>query len=125
MRTNTIISYHVGRIPKYRRRTLSGRGCGLERRGDELTLFYVNRYLTQEIRATLRLSCSATTSVRGQELAGDLYAGNDDASPEAIVPRAPNERHGRGVPACISQPECHDNGLSPHKFANVFLPPLP
>jgi alpha-N-arabinofuranosidase len=78
----------VGRIPNIAAVPYLDVVAALNEAGDKLTLFCVNRHLTQEIRAKVRLSGFAATSVRGQELTGDLYAGNDDASPEAMVPRA-------------------------------------
>jgi alpha-N-arabinofuranosidase len=57
--------------------------------GTKLTLFCVNRSLTEEIRAAVRLSGFAPASARGEQLtAPGLYAVNDDAQPEAIVPAA-------------------------------------
>jgi alpha-N-arabinofuranosidase len=59
--------------------------------GTKLTLFCVNRALTGDIRATVRLSGFTPASARGQQLTTpDLYAVNDDAQPEAIVPAAAN-----------------------------------
>ncbi len=55
-------------------------------RGDKLTLFCVNRHLTQPIRATLHYSGFKPSSGRGQQLTADLYAANDDAHPEAVIP---------------------------------------
>jgi alpha-N-arabinofuranosidase len=65
--------------------------------GTKLTLFCVNRALAEEIRATVRLSGFTPASARGQQLtAPDLYAANDDAQPEAIVPAAVNVNVGGG-----------------------------
>jgi alpha-N-arabinofuranosidase len=55
--------------------------------GTKLTLYCVNRNLTEEARATVRVSGFTAASARGQQLtASDLYAVNDDAQPEAVVP---------------------------------------
>jgi alpha-N-arabinofuranosidase len=55
--------------------------------GTKLTLFCVNRHLSEEIRATVRPGGFPAASARGQQLtAPELYAINDDAHPEAIVP---------------------------------------
>jgi len=55
--------------------------------GTKLTLYCVNRNLTEEARATVRVSGFVVASARGQQLtASDLYAVNDDAQPEAVVP---------------------------------------
>jgi alpha-N-arabinofuranosidase len=57
--------------------------------GSKLTVFCINRHLTQEIRATVRLSGFKPVSARAQQLtAADLYARNDDQEPEAVVPAA-------------------------------------
>ena len=59
--------------------------------GTKLTVFCVNRALAEEIPATVRLSGFTPASARGQQLtAPDLYAANDDAQPEAVVPAAVN-----------------------------------
>jgi alpha-L-arabinofuranosidase len=58
----------------------------LDRTGGKLTLFCVNRHLTSEIRAAVRIAGFTAGSARGRQLAGDLYAANDDAAPEAVVP---------------------------------------
>ena len=63
--------------------------AALNAAGDKLTLFCINRNLSREIRATVRLSGFAAASARGQQLAAqDLYAVNDDAKPGAVVPAA-------------------------------------
>jgi alpha-N-arabinofuranosidase len=55
--------------------------------GNKLTLFCVNRHLTQEMRASLRVSGFTPASSQAHQLtATDLYAANDEARPEAIVP---------------------------------------
>ncbi|MGA2116317.1 MAG: alpha-L-arabinofuranosidase C-terminal domain-containing protein [Bryobacteraceae bacterium] len=55
--------------------------------GTKLTLFCVNRSLTEGIRAGVRVSGFTAASARGQQLtAPDLYSVNDDAQPEAIIP---------------------------------------
>jgi alpha-L-arabinofuranosidase len=65
--------------------------------GAKLTLFCVNRNLGEEIRATVRLTGFTVASARGQQLtAPDLYAVNDDAQPEAIIPAAVNVNAGEG-----------------------------
>ena len=57
--------------------------------GNKLTLFCVNRHLTRDLRASIRISGFAAGSGRGQQLASTgLYAVNDDARPDAIVPAA-------------------------------------
>ena len=59
--------------------------------GTKLTVFCVNRSLAEEIPAAVRLSGFTPASARGQQLtAPDLYAANDDAQPEAVVPAAVN-----------------------------------
>ena len=65
--------------------------------GAKLRLFCVNRNLTDEIRATIRLAGFKAASARGQQLtAPDLYSINDDAQPEAIVPTPVNVSVGAG-----------------------------
>jgi alpha-N-arabinofuranosidase len=65
--------------------------------GTKLTLFCVNRNLIEEIRATVRASGFNAASARGQQLtAPELYAINDDAQPEAIVPAPVNVSLGAG-----------------------------
>ena len=55
--------------------------------GTKLTLFCVNRSLSGEIPAAVRLSGFTASSARARVLtAPDLYAVNDDAQPEAVVP---------------------------------------
>ena len=69
--------------------------------GTKLTLFCVNRSLSEEIRAVVRISGFTPVSARGRQLtAPDLYAVNDDAQLQAIVPtevavnlRPPDFRH--------------------------------
>jgi alpha-N-arabinofuranosidase len=56
--------------------------------GDKLTLFCVNRHLTRDIRASVRLSGFAPASARGSQLtAASLTAMNSEETPEAIVPK--------------------------------------
>ena len=65
--------------------------------GTKLTLFCVNRHLSDEIRATVRVSGFKAASARGQQLtAPELYAINDDAQPEAIIPAPANVSLGTG-----------------------------
>lgn len=55
--------------------------------GDKLTLFCVNRHLTGEIRASVRLTGFEAVSARGGQLtSADLSGANDEEHPEAIVP---------------------------------------
>lgn len=59
--------------------------------GTKLTLFCVNRSLSEEMPATVRLTGFRAASARGQQLtAPDLYATNDDAQPVAVAPVALN-----------------------------------
>jgi alpha-N-arabinofuranosidase len=59
----------------------------LNEAGDKLTLFCVNRHLSQEISASVRLTGFSASSARGQQLtATSLYAANDEVRPDAIVP---------------------------------------
>jgi alpha-N-arabinofuranosidase len=61
--------------------------AALNDRGDKLTLYCVNRHLTNDLRASVKLSGFAAASARGSQLtAVDLYAGNNEEHPEAIVP---------------------------------------
>jgi alpha-N-arabinofuranosidase len=55
--------------------------------GTKLTLFCVNRSLSREIEAEVRISGFAAASANAKSLSSpDLYAGNGDERPEAIVP---------------------------------------
>jgi alpha-N-arabinofuranosidase len=55
--------------------------------GSRLTLFCVNRGLSREIEADIRIAGFAPASARAQRLAAaDLYAANDDAQPDAVKP---------------------------------------
>ena len=55
--------------------------------GDKLTLFCVNRHLTRDIRAAVRLTGFAAASARGSQLtAAGLAAMNSEENPEAIIP---------------------------------------
>ncbi|MGO9897841.1 MAG: alpha-L-arabinofuranosidase C-terminal domain-containing protein [Bryobacteraceae bacterium] len=77
----------VRRIPTIRSVPYLDVVSALNDAGTRLTLFCVNRSLTEEIRAAVRLSGFTPASARGQQLTGaDLYGVNDDAQPEAIVP---------------------------------------
>ena len=77
----------VRRIPTIRSVPYLDVVSALNDAGTRLTLFCVNRSLTEEIRAAVRLSGFTPASARGQQLtAPDLYGVNDDAQPEAIVP---------------------------------------
>jgi len=79
----------VRRIPTIRSVPYLDVVSALNDAGTRLTLFCVNRSLTEEIRATVRLSGFTPASARGQQLtAPDLYGVNDDAQPDAIVPAA-------------------------------------
>ena len=56
--------------------------------GDKITLFAVNRHLTQDIAAAIKLSGFNVRAASGKVLAANsIYDGNDDAQPEAVVPR--------------------------------------
>ena len=55
--------------------------------GDKITLFGVNRSLTADITSTIKLSGFSVHSESGMLLAADnIYVGNDDERPEAVVP---------------------------------------
>jgi alpha-N-arabinofuranosidase len=55
--------------------------------GDKITLFGVNRSLTADIPAAIALSGFTVHSASGTLLAADnIYVGNDDERPEAVVP---------------------------------------
>jgi alpha-N-arabinofuranosidase len=57
------------------------------RTGDAITLFAVNRSLTADISSTIALSGFSVHSGSGKLLAADdIYVGNDDDRPEAVVP---------------------------------------
>jgi alpha-L-arabinofuranosidase len=56
--------------------------------GDRLTLFVVNRHLSADIRAAIRIAGFSVGSASGSVLsAQDIYVGNDDAQPENVIPR--------------------------------------
>jgi hypothetical protein len=56
--------------------------------GNKLTLFAVNRHLTQDIAAAIKLSGFNVRNASGQVLAANsIYVGNDDAQPNAAVSR--------------------------------------
>ena len=56
---------------------------------DKITLFAVNRHLTLDIPASIKLAGFTVASSVGKLLsAHDIYVGNDDAAPEAVVPQA-------------------------------------
>lgn len=56
--------------------------------GDAITIFAVNRSLDHDISGTIRLSGFTLHSATGKVLsAPDIYTGNDDAQPEAVVPK--------------------------------------
>jgi alpha-N-arabinofuranosidase len=55
--------------------------------GDKLTLFCVNRHLTRDLRASVRLGGFTAASARGSQLTGaNLIAVNSEETPEAIAP---------------------------------------
>lgn len=59
----------------------------LNEAGDKLTLFCVNRHLSQDISGSVRLTGFTAGSAHGQQLtATSLYAANDEVRPDAIVP---------------------------------------
>ncbi|MCC7176023.1 MAG: hypothetical protein IT159_12570 [Bryobacterales bacterium] len=61
--------------------------AALSETGDRLTLFCVNRHLTKDLRATIRLNGFQAASARGSQLTGaGLTAMNSEETPEAIVP---------------------------------------
>ncbi len=61
--------------------------AALNEDGSKLTLFCVNRHLTNDIRASVQLSSFTVSGARAQQLtAASLYAGNDDLRPDAVVP---------------------------------------
>jgi alpha-N-arabinofuranosidase len=56
--------------------------------GDAITIFAVNRSIDNDIRANIELTGFMLHSATGKLLsAQDIYVGNDDANPEAVVPR--------------------------------------
>jgi len=56
--------------------------------GDAITIFAVNRSLDRPIKANIKLSGFTLHSATGKVLsARDIYVGNDDANPEAVVPK--------------------------------------
>jgi alpha-N-arabinofuranosidase len=56
--------------------------------GDAITIFAVNRSLDRDISASIMLDGFTVHSASGQLLsAADIYVGNDDANPEAVVPK--------------------------------------
>jgi alpha-N-arabinofuranosidase len=60
-------------------------------KGDRLTLFCVNRHLTRDIPASVRLTGFSAGVVKAQQLtATSLYAGNDETQPQAVWPVALN-----------------------------------
>jgi alpha-N-arabinofuranosidase len=57
-------------------------------KGDVVTIFAVNRSLDRDIPATIKLDGFTVHSASGKLLsATDIYVGNDDANPEAVVPK--------------------------------------
>jgi|SRR5579871_204641 len=59
----------------------------LNESGDKLTLFCVNRHLTRDLRASIKLSGFETGSAHGQQLTSpSLYIVNDEVRPEAVIP---------------------------------------
>jgi alpha-N-arabinofuranosidase len=55
---------------------------------DKITLFAVNRHLSEDIPATIQLAGFEVRAASGKLLsAEDIYRGNDDAQPEAVVPK--------------------------------------
>jgi alpha-N-arabinofuranosidase len=68
--------------------------------GSKLTLFCVNRHLTQDIHASVQLSGFTASAARAQQLtATSLYTTNDDVRPDAIVPADLNlQIHGAKFP---------------------------
>jgi alpha-N-arabinofuranosidase len=57
-------------------------------KGDAITIFAVNRSLDRDITAQIKLSGFSAHSATGKLLsAADIYVGNDDANPEAVVPQ--------------------------------------
>jgi alpha-N-arabinofuranosidase len=60
--------------------------------GDAITLFVVNRSLDNDITASIKLPGFTLHSAAGQVLsAPDIYVGNDDAQPDAVVPKPMKE----------------------------------
>jgi alpha-N-arabinofuranosidase len=58
------------------------------RNGDAITLFAVNRSLDRDITANIELRGFTMHSATGKLLsARDIYVGNDDADPEAVIPQ--------------------------------------
>jgi alpha-N-arabinofuranosidase len=58
------------------------------RAGDAITVFAVNRSLDRDIPANIKLPGFTLHSAVGKLLsAADIYVGNDDANPEAVVPK--------------------------------------
>lgn len=57
-------------------------------KSDVITIFAVNRSLDRPIKASIKLSDFTMHSASGKVLsAKDIYVGNDDANPEAVVPK--------------------------------------
>ena len=83
--------------------------------GTKLTLFCMSRNLTEEIRATVRLSGFTPSSARGQQLtAPDLYAVNDDAQPGGDYPRGSECRCESGrVPPYLPAQKRHCDRAEP------------
>ncbi len=55
--------------------------------GDKLTLFCVNRHLTRDLRASVRLGGFTAAAAQGSQLtAANVIAVNSEETPEAIVP---------------------------------------
>jgi alpha-N-arabinofuranosidase len=77
----------VRRIPNIQAVPYLDVTAALNNAGDELTLYCVNRHLTSDLRASVKLSGFAASTGRGSQLtAADIYAGNNEEHPEAVVP---------------------------------------
>lgn len=59
----------------------------LNESGDKLTLFCVNRHLTRDLHASIKISGFETGSGHGQQLTStSLYSVNDEVRPDAVIP---------------------------------------
>ena len=87
----------VRRIPSIHAVPYLDVAAALNDAGSRLTLFCVNRSLTEATAAEIKVAGFAARSARGQELtAGDLYQVNGPEQPEAVAPRAVAVQAGTG-----------------------------
>ena len=85
-RTNTLLDDFVeGRLAVSR---LPKDGCGLvQREQGRVTGRHNHHFAIETARGNARISGFMPSTARAQQLSGDLYAVNDDANPDAIVPK--------------------------------------